>query len=94
MHRGASPQADCCSLGGHHPLVDPAGALRVAEVFTDNAGAFQAMFDLRYEPSLESNRKKWKKAKAMVKGTYRGQARIVVADDVASAESAMVFINR
>lgn len=75
-------------------LVDPAGALRVAEVFTDNAGAFQAMFDLRYEPSLESNRKKWKKAKAMVKGTYRGQARIVVADDVASAESAMVFINR
>ena len=75
-------------------LHDPVGALRVAEVLTDNAGTFAVTFDLRYEPSLEADRKKWKKAKAMLKGTYRAQARIVVADEVASAESAMVFIQR
>jgi len=75
-------------------LHDPLGALRVSEVFTDNNGSFSATFDLRYEPSLEADRKKWKKAKAMLKGTYRAQARIVVATEVASAESAMVFIQR
>jgi hypothetical protein len=75
-------------------LYDPVGALRVVEVLTDNAGTFSVTFDLRYEPSLEADRKKWKKAKAMLKGTYRAQARIVVADEVASAESAMVFIQR
>jgi hypothetical protein len=75
-------------------LYDPVGALRVVEVLTDNAGTFSVTFDLRYEPSLEADRKKWKKAMAMLKGTYRAQARIVVADEVASAESAMVFIQR
>lgn len=75
-------------------LVDPMGALRVSEVFTDNQGGFTATFDLRYEPSLEADRSKWRKAKAMLKGTYRAQARIVAARRVATAESAMVFIQR
>lgn len=75
-------------------LHDPVGGLRVLEVLTDDAGTFSVTFDLRYEPSLEADRMKWKKAKAMLKGTYRAQARIVVADEVASAESAMVFIQR
>ena len=73
-------------------LRDPLGALRVAEVFTDAAGAFTATFDLRFEPSLEADRKKWKKAKAILKGTYRAQAQIIVSDEVSSAESPMVFI--
>lgn len=75
-------------------LHDPAGALRVVEVLTDDAGTFSVTFDLQYAPSLQADRKKWKKAKAMVEGTYRAQARIVVTDEVASAESAMVFIQR
>lgn len=75
-------------------LYDPIGALRVSEVFSGNNGSFSATFDLRYEPSLEADRNKWKKAKAILKGTYRAQARIVVANEVASAESAMVFIQR
>jgi hypothetical protein len=75
-------------------LHDPVGELRVAEVQTDNVGKFSVTFNLRYEPSLEADRKKWTKAKAMLKGTYRAQARIVAADEVASNESAMVFIQR
>jgi hypothetical protein len=75
-------------------LYDPKGALRVSEVFTDAGGGFTATFDLRYEPSLDADRTKWKKAKAMLKGTYRAQARILAANDVSSAESPMVFIPR
>jgi hypothetical protein len=75
-------------------LRDPLGALRMAEVRTDNAGEFSATFDLRYEPSLEADRTKWRKARAIVAGTYSAQARIVVSDDIARAESAMVFIQR
>jgi hypothetical protein len=75
-------------------LYDPMGALRVAEIFTDLSGEFKASFDLRYEPSLEADRKKWKKAKAVLKGTYRAQARTIAASEVASAESAMVFVQR
>ena len=64
----------------------------MSEVLTDSSGHFTAAFDLRFEPSLEADRKKWKKAKAILKGIYRAQARIVVVDEVASVESAMVFI--
>jgi hypothetical protein len=63
----------------------------MAEVRTDNAGEFSATFDLRYDPSLEADRTKWRKARAIVTGTYSAQARIVVSDDIARAESAMVF---
>jgi hypothetical protein len=45
-------------------LYDPIGALRVSEVFTENNGGFAATFDLRYEPSLEADRKNWKKSVA------------------------------
>jgi len=75
-------------------LRDPVGGLRVVEVLTDAAGKFAASFDLRYEPSLEADRKKWKKARALLSGTYRAQAFIAAADQVATAESAMVFIVR
>ena len=75
-------------------LYDPLGALRVSEVTTDNSGSFKATFDLRYEPSLEADRKKWKKAKAMLKGAFRAQARIVGSNEVVSAESALVFIQK
>ena len=75
-------------------LYDPIGNLRVTEATTDNSGNFTATVDLRYEPSLEADRKKWKKAKAMLKGTYRAQAQVVVSTEVSSAESAMVFIQR
>jgi len=75
-------------------LHDPLGALRVAEVVTDNQGRFLATFDLRYEPTLESDQRKWRKAKAQLKGTYRAQARIVGAQHVSSAETALVFIQR
>ena len=71
---------------------DPLGKLRVADVLTNAAGVFSAKFDLRFEPSLEADRKKWRRAKAILKGVYRAQARTIAADDVASAESAMVFI--
>jgi hypothetical protein len=75
-------------------LYDPMGNLRVLEVFTDNNGSFRATFELRFEPSLEADRKKWKKARAILKGTYRAQARVIASSEVASAESAMVFIQR
>lgn len=75
-------------------LHDPFGALRVADVVTDKAGLFTALFDLRYRPSLDADRKKWERVKAPVKGTYRAQARIVSADQVASGESALVFMTR
>ena len=75
-------------------LHDPVGAVRMVEVLTDSAGAFSATFDLRYEPSLDSNRKSWVKAKAILNGTYRAQARIVAGDKAAEAESGFVFIKR
>ncbi|MCY2962311.1 MAG: IPT/TIG domain-containing protein [Planctomycetota bacterium] len=75
-------------------LYDPLGALRVVETVTDSAGVFQAVFDLKYEASLESDRKTWKKARAILKGTYRAQAHIVVADEVASASSGFVFVQK
>jgi hypothetical protein len=75
-------------------LHDPVGAVRMAEVLTDSGGGFSATFDLRYEPSLDSNRKSWVKAKAILSGTYRAQARIVAGDKAAEAESGFVFIKR
>lgn len=75
-------------------LWDPRGALRVLETATNAAGAFAAMFDLRFEPSLDSDRRKWKKATAILKGVYRAQARTLASPDVASAESGYVFITK
>jgi hypothetical protein len=75
-------------------LWDPSGALRVIETTTGPGGTFAALFDLRFEPSLDADRQKWKKAKAMLKGVYRAQARVLASEDVASTESAFVFITR
>ena len=75
-------------------LHDPVGDVRVAEALTDSSGAFSVTFDLRYEASLASNRKSWRRAKAILEGVYRAQARIVAGDKVATAESEMVFIQR
>jgi hypothetical protein len=75
-------------------LRDPLGALRVREVLTNTAGAFKAVFDLRFGPSLEVDQKKWKKAKAILKGVYRAQAHVIGGNDTSSADSQMVFIQR
>jgi hypothetical protein len=75
-------------------LRDPVGALRVAETKTDNTGAFAVTFDLRYEASLDANRKSWRRAKAILSGIYRAQAHSVAGDKAASADSGMVFIKR
>ena len=65
-------------------LHDPVGALRVAETKTDSSGAFAVTFDLRYEPSLEADRKAWRRVKAILNGTYRAQARVVAGDKAAT----------
>jgi hypothetical protein len=75
-------------------LYDPVGALRVSEVVTDKQGAFRATFDLRYEPTLESDLRKWRKAKALLKGTYRAQAHTVAPKHVTTTESPIVFVMR
>lgn len=75
-------------------LHDPVGALRVAETKTDASGTFAVTFDLRFEPSLEADRKSWRRAEAVIEGTYRAQARIVAGDKVATTESGMVYIKR
>ena len=75
-------------------LIDPLGALRIAEVNTKAGGIYAASFDLRYEPSLEADRKKWKRASKRVPGVYRAQAFISGADRLASAASNMLFIKR
>ena len=75
-------------------LIDPHGALRVAEVNTGAAGVYTAYFDLHYQPSLESDRKKWKRAKTPVHGVYRVQALIFGADHAADAESNLLFVTR
>ncbi|HNS50219.1 MAG TPA: IPT/TIG domain-containing protein [Anaerolineae bacterium] len=75
-------------------LVDPAEQLRVAEVETDAAGEFHAGFSLEFEPSLESDRKLWKRAGEIVKGTYRAQAFLFAASRAAEAESNLVFVGR
>ena len=75
-------------------LVDPKGRLRVAEVKTDAAGEFRVKFDLSYEPSLEADRKLWKKSGAAVPGVYRAQAFLFNADQAAEAESNILFITR
>jgi hypothetical protein len=75
-------------------LLDPTGAPRMTEVATSSAGEFAAAFDLRYQASLESDRKKWRKATELVHGTYRAQAHIVTVDKVSLAESPVVFVTR
>jgi len=75
-------------------LIDPSGALRVMEVATDSQGRYTASFDLHYQPSLEADRRKWKRAKKLVRGVYRAQAFIFAADRLAGAASNMVFLKR
>ncbi len=75
-------------------LFDPNGALRVAEVQTDAQGRFHAVFDLRYAPSLEANRKKWKRARRTVKGIYRARAMVWAASEATSDVTPWVYINR
>lgn len=75
-------------------LRDPHGALRVVETITAAGGAYAAAFDLRYEPSLESDRRKWHRAAAIVRGTYRARAFIFNASDAAEAASNIVFPRR
>lgn len=75
-------------------LVDPQGALRVAEVETDARGDYAASFDLSYERSLQADTKKWTKSRQIVNGTYRAQAIIFGADRAAYSESNVVFLER
>ena len=75
-------------------LIDPRGKRRVAEVNTVAGGSYTASFNLRYEPSLEADRKKWKKAARLVRGAYRAQAFIFGATRAAEAASNIVFVTR
>lgn len=75
-------------------LRDPNGALRVAEAKTDAAGAYGVKFDLRYEPSLEADRKKWTKAEAIVPGIYTAQAEVFMSKAAADATSNLVYVQR
>ena len=75
-------------------LFDPKGALRVVERDTDAMGRFTASFDLGFAPSLEANRKKWKRAKTLLKGTYRARAVVWDATEAVSDETPWVFITR
>jgi hypothetical protein len=72
-------------------LVNPNGALRVREVMTDSLGKYRVSFNLSFEPSLEADNKKWKKAKKLVPGVYRCQAFIFNATILANAESNIIF---
>ncbi len=75
-------------------LTDPKGALRVAETKTDGQGAYSVGFDLRFEPSLDADRKRWRKARAVVPGTYRARARVFMSKGAADAESNLLFVKR
>jgi len=75
-------------------LRDPKGELRIREVKTDAQGQFAVQFDLSYEPSLDANRKNWKKTKKLIPGNYRAQAIIFAADQAAGAESNVVVVKR
>ena len=75
-------------------LFDPKGALRVVERDTDAMGRFTVSFDLGFAPSLEANRKKWKRAKTLLKGTYRARAVVWDATEAVSDETPWVFITR
>lgn len=73
---------------------DPKGRSRIMQAFTDAEGRFEALFDLSMEPSLESNRRLWKEARELVKGTYRVQASISAASLAAEADSNEVYVKR
>ena len=73
---------------------DPKGRERVAQAFTNAEGEFEASFDLAMEPSLESDRRMWKEARAVVPGMYRVQAAVTAASMAAQAESNEVFVQR
>ena len=75
-------------------LIDPNGSRRVAEVNTKAGGVYKTSFDLRYEPSLEADRKRWKRAARRVHGIYRAQAFIFNATQAAEAASKMLFLKR
>ena len=78
----------------HIDLFDPNGAPRVAEVQTDTQGRFRAVFDLRWAPTLEANRKKWKRARRIVRGTYRARARVCAASEATSDVTPWVYVTR
>lgn len=75
-------------------LFDPAGALRVAEVDSDAMGRFTAAFDLGFAPSLQADRKKWKRARTVLKGSYRARAMVWDATQAVSDETPWLFISR
>jgi hypothetical protein len=75
-------------------LTDPHGALRVIETDTRSDGVYVASFDLLYEPSLETDRGKWKRAAENVHGVYRAQSFIFNATHAADAESNILILNR
>jgi hypothetical protein len=70
---------------------DPNGRLRVLQVFTAPDGTFRAVFDLAFEPSLESDRRLWRKATQRVPGAYRVQAFVVAATRAAETASNDVY---
>jgi len=75
-------------------LVDPMGRLRVGEVMTDAQGRFGVVFDLRFEPSLNSDRKTWVRAAQVLTGVYRAQAQVWAASEATSGQSGWVTIVR
>lgn len=75
-------------------LFDPNGAPRVAQVQTDTQGRFRAVFDLRWAPTLEANRKKWKRARRIVSGSYRARARVWAASEATSDVTPWVYVTR
>lgn len=102
--REAQGEAQITLIGGLRPgmaqqrvrvdLFDPDGALRAAEVLTDAQGHFRAVFDLRWQPSLEASRKKWQRAKRIANGTYRARALVWAAQEATSDVTAWVYVAR
>ncbi len=104
--RGDEPQKDhaISVVGGIKPALgkqrvrvictDPSGQRRVVQVFTASDGGSAAEFDLGFEPSLESDPKRWKKAANIVPGTYRVQAFVVAAAIAAETASNEVYPQR
>ena len=73
---------------------DPKNRERIAQVFTNADGRFEATFDLAVEPTLEASQRVWKKAQSIQHGSYRVKAFIVAASLASEAESNELFIKR
>jgi len=75
-------------------LLDPRRRRRLVETETGPRGDFRASFDLRFQPSLEADRARWRRASSDRPGVYRARAAIFDATQAADATSDPVFIKR